>query len=166
MSASLFGAALKASEIEIWTDVDGMLTADPRKVPKAFPIPEVTFEEAMELCHFGAKVIYPPTIQPAVDEQIPLVIKNTFRPESPGTRIVSSAAGHPYPITGISSINKLALIRLEGSGMVGVAGIAMRFFRALAAHRINVILITQASSEHTICCAIDPSGIALSLIHI
>ena len=159
LSASIFGAALQAADIEIWTDVDGMLTADPRKVPKAFPIPEVTFEEAMELCHFGAKVIYPPTIQPAIDAHIPLVIKNTFNPNAPGTRIVERAVDHPYPITGISSINKLSLIRLEGSGMVGVAGTAMRLFRALATHRINVILITQASSEHTICCAIDPGSV-------
>ncbi len=159
LTAALLGAALGVTEIEIWTDVDGMLTADPRKVPKAFPIPQVTFEEAMELCHFGAKVIYPPTIQPAVDAQIPIVIKNTFKPGSTGTRIVGSAERHPHPITGISSINKLALVRLEGSGMVGVAGTAMRFFRALAAHRINVILITQASSEHSICCAIEPGSI-------
>lgn len=158
-TASIIGAALRAQEIEIWTDVDGMLTADPRKVPKAFPIPEVTFEEAMELCHFGAKVIYPPTMQPAIDAHIPLVIKNTLRPESLGTRIVENAATLPYPITGISSISDIALIRLEGSGMVGVAGTAARLFKALAAARINIILITQASSEHTICCAIDPSSI-------
>jgi len=158
-TASLLGAALDADEIEIWTDVDGMLTADPRKVPKAFPIPEVTFEEAMELCHFGAKVIYPPTMQPAIDAHIPLVIKNTLRPESMGTRIVENAATLPYPITGISSISDIALIRLEGSGMVGVAGTAARLFKTLAAARINIILITQASSEHTICCAIDPNSI-------
>lgn len=158
-TASIIGAALAAQEIEIWTDVDGMLTADPRKVPKAFPIPEVTFEEAMELCHFGAKVIYPPTMQPAIDAHIPLVIKNTLRPESIGTRIVENAATLPYPITGISSISAIALIRLEGSGMVGVAGTAARLFKALAAAKINIILITQASSEHTICCAIDPNSI-------
>ncbi len=158
-TSSIIGAALNADEIEIWTDVDGMLTADPRKVPKAFPIPEITFEEAMELCHFGAKVIYPPTMQPAIDAHIPLVIKNTLKPDSLGTRIVESAATLPYPITGISSIGSIALIRLEGSGMVGVAGTAARLFKALAAARINIILITQASSEHTICCAIDPSSI-------
>ncbi len=158
-TASIIGAALNADEIEIWTDVDGMLTADPRKVPKAFPIPEITFEEAMELCHFGAKVIYPPTMQPAIDAHIPLVIKNTLKPDSLGTRIVENAATLPYPITGISSIGSIALIRLEGSGMVGVAGIAARLFKALAAARINIILITQASSEHTICCAIDPMSI-------
>lgn len=158
-TASLIGAALDADEIEIWTDVDGMLTADPRKVPKAFPIPEVTFEEAMELCHFGAKVIYPPTMQPAIDARIPLVIKNTFKPDALGTRIVEHAPSLPHPITGISSISNIALIRLEGSGMVGVAGIAARLFKALADSRINIILITQASSEHTICCAIEPHAI-------
>ncbi len=157
LTASLFGAALGAAEIEIWTDVDGMLTADPRKVPKAFAIPEITFEEAMELCHFGAKVIYPPTMQPAIDAHIPLVIKNTMNPSSGGTRIVETAVEHVYPITGISSIGSTSLIRLQGSGMVGVAGTAMRLFRALASAQINVILITQASSEHTICCAIEPS---------
>jgi aspartokinase/homoserine dehydrogenase 1 len=154
-SAAIIGAALKVTEIEIWTDVDGMLTADPRKVPKAFPIPEVSYEEALELCHFGAKVIYPPTIQPAIEAHIPLVVKNTFNPLSIGTRICSQATRHPYSITGISSVPQLALVRLEGSGMVGVMGTAMRFFRALASRAINVILITQASSEHTICCAID-----------
>jgi aspartokinase/homoserine dehydrogenase 1 len=158
-TASLIGAALDADEIEIWTDVDGMLTADPRKVPKAFPIPEVTFEEAMELCHFGAKVIYPPTMQPAIDARIPLVIKNTFKPDALGTRIVEHAPSLPHPITGISSISNIALIRLEGSGMVGVAGTAARLFKALADARINIILITQASSEHTICCAIEPHAI-------
>jgi aspartokinase/homoserine dehydrogenase 1 len=158
-TASIIGAALGADEIEIWTDVDGMLTADPRKVPKAFPIPEITFEEAMELCHFGAKVIYPPTMQPAIDAHIPLVIKNTLKPDSLGTRIVEHAATLPYPITGISSISNIALIRLEGSGMVGVAGTAARLFKTLAASRINIIMITQASSEHTICCAIDPTSI-------
>ncbi len=158
-TASILGAALGVDEIEIWTDVDGMLTADPRRVPKAFPMPEVTFEEALELCHFGAKVIYPPTIQPAIEAHIPLIIKNTRNPKALGTRIVESATRHPYPITGISSISSIALARIQGTGMVGVAGIAMRFFRALAKHKINVILITQASSEHTICCAIDPSAV-------
>lgn len=157
LTAAIVGAALNVAEIEIWTDVDGMLTADPRKVSKAFPIPEITFEEAMELCHFGAKVIYPPTMQPAIDAHIPLVIKNTMNPSSGGTRIVETTVEHVYPITGISSISSIALIRLQGSGMVGVAGTAMRLFRALANANINVILITQASSEHTICCAIDPS---------
>jgi aspartokinase/homoserine dehydrogenase 1 len=159
LSASLFGAALDVDEIEIWTDVDGMLTSDPRKVPKAFTIPEVTFEEAMELSHFGAKVIYPPTMQPAIEARIPLAIKNTLRPEAAGTRIIENAEEHPYPITGISSISSLALLRLQGPGMVGVTGTAARLFKALASGHINVILITQASSEHTICCAIAPSNV-------
>ncbi len=159
LSASLFGVALEVDQIEIWTDVDGMLTSDPRKVSKAFTIPEVTFEEAMELSHFGAKVIYPPTMKPAMDARIPLAIKNTMRPEAPGTRILENAIGHPYPITGISSISSLALLRLQGPGMVGVSGTAARLFKALAASHTNVILITQASSEHTICCAIDPLNI-------
>jgi aspartokinase/homoserine dehydrogenase 1 len=162
-TAAILGAALQVEEIEIWTDVDGMLTADPRKVSKAFPIPEVSFEEALELCHFGAKVIYPPTIQPAIEGQIPLLIKNTLNPSSPGTRISANAKRHPYAITGISSVPKLALVRLEGSGMVGVMGTAMRFFRSLAARSINVILITQASSEHTICCAIDAESAAAAI---
>ncbi|MFN4895857.1 MAG: bifunctional aspartate kinase/homoserine dehydrogenase I [Pseudomonadota bacterium] len=162
LSASLFGAALEVDQIEIWTDVDGMLTSDPRKVPKAFTIPEVTFEEAMELSHFGAKVIYPPTMQPAIDKHIPIAIKNTFRPLAAGTRIVEHHVDHPYPITGVSSISSLALLRLQGSGMVGVSGTAARFFKALAEGAINVILITQASSEHTICCAIDPRGVELA----
>jgi aspartokinase/homoserine dehydrogenase 1 len=113
----------------------------------------------MELCHFGAKVIYPPTIQPAIDAHIPITIKNTLRPEAIGTRIVEEAGPLAYPITGISSISNIALLRLEGSGMVGVAGTAARLFKSLAAARINIILITQASSEHTICCAIDPLSI-------
>jgi aspartokinase/homoserine dehydrogenase 1 len=156
LTASIFGAALAVDEIEIWTDVDGMMTADPRKVPKAFPIPEVSFEEAMELCHFGAKVIYPPTMQPAIDAHIPLVIKNTLNPTAQGTRIVEHAQKNPHPITGISSISSVAFLRLQGPGMVGVTGTAARFFGALASAHVNVILITQASSEHTICCAIEP----------
>lgn len=155
-TAAIFGAALAVDEVEIWTDVDGMLTADPRKVPKAFPIPDVTFEEAMELCHFGAKVVYPPTMRPAIEAHIPLIVKNTLNPSAPGTRIAHHAASHPYPITGISSISSAVLLRLQGPGMLGVTGTAARFFGALAQAQINVILITQASSEHTICCAIDP----------
>jgi aspartokinase/homoserine dehydrogenase 1 len=159
LTAALCGAALSVDAIEIWTDVDGLLTADPRKVPKAFPLPEVSFDEAMELCHFGAKVIYPPTMQPAIDAHIPLIIRNTLNPTASGTRIVNHAERHAYPITGISSISPVALIRLQGAGMVGVPGTAARFFGALAQADVNVILITQASSEHTICCAIDPRSV-------
>lgn len=158
LTASLFGAALDVDEVEIWTDVDGMLTADPRKVPHAFSIPEVTFEEAMELCHFGAKVIYPPTMRPAIDARIPLLVKNTLNPSAAGTRVVHHSTNHDYPVTGISSISSVNLLRLQGPGMVGVTGTAARFFGALAQAHSNVILITQASSEHTICCAIEPQA--------
>lgn len=157
LTASIIGAALQVDAIEIWTDVDGILTADPRKVAQAFAVPQVSFEEAMELSHFGAKVLYPPTIQPAVALSIPIIIKNTFNPDSPGTTICKEKSRcAQQPITGISSIDSVALIRLQGSGMVGVSGIASRFFKALSLASINVILITQASSEHTICCAIAP----------
>lgn len=156
LTASIIGAALKVDHIEIWTDVDGILTADPRKVQQAFPLSEVTYEEAMELSHFGAKVLYPPTIQPAIQASIPITIKNTFNPDAPGTRIVTHRSPSLQPITGISSIERITLIRLQGSGMVGVPGIASRFFKALSLAKTNVILITQASSEHTICCAISP----------
>lgn len=155
-SASIIGSALQSESIEIWTDVDGVMTSDPRKVKKAFFIPRLTYQEIMELSHFGAKVIYPPTIQPALDAKIPVSIKNSFRPELPGTVISENAAEHLHLITGISSIESIALLRLEGSGMIGVAGISMRLFAALARKEISVILITQASSEHTICFAVLP----------
>jgi aspartokinase/homoserine dehydrogenase 1 len=156
LTASIFGAALQVEEIEIWTDVDGVLTADPRKVPNAFSIPEMSYEEAMELSHFGAKVIYPPTMQPALDNKIPIRIKNALNPSSKGTVISHKAGAHKYLITGISSIDDIALLTIRGSGMIGVAGIAERIFGALARKNINIILITQASSEHSICLAILP----------
>ncbi|MFA6598444.1 MAG: bifunctional aspartate kinase/homoserine dehydrogenase I [Ignavibacteriaceae bacterium] len=155
-TASILGAALNAKEIEIWTDVDGVLTADPKKVKNAFPVKHLTFDEAMELSHFGAKVIYPPTMQPAHAKGIPLRIKNTFNPSAEGTLISKKKVANDFLIKGISSIDAISLVLVEGSGMVGVAGIAERIFSALAAHRINIILITQASSEHSICLAIPP----------
>lgn len=155
-TASVFGSALNVKEIEIWTDVDGVLTADPKKVPKAFSIQEMTYEEAMELSHFGAKVIYPPTMQPALDKNIAIRIKNTLNPEFPGTVIGPDKHENKHAIRGISSIDNLALLTISGSGMIGVAGIAQRIFSALARKQINIILITQASSEHTICLAILP----------
>jgi aspartokinase/homoserine dehydrogenase 1 len=157
-SASIFGAALQASAIEIWTDVDGVLTSDPRKVAKAYPIDQISYEEAMELSHFGAKVIYPPTMRPAMVKQIPLVIKNSFNPSAPGTLIGAATSPRSQAITGISSIDEIALMQLQGSGMVGVAGISMRLFSALARASVSVILITQASSEHTICFAVLPES--------
>jgi len=155
-TAALFGAALHSDAIEIWTDVDGVMTSDPRQVKSAFSLSEMTYEEAMEMSHFGTKVIYPPTLQPAFQEKIPLVIKNTFNPDFPGTVIHSEAGESAYMVTGVSSISEISLVNLEGSGMVGVAGVSSRLFGALASHHINVILITQASSEHSICFAIRP----------
>jgi len=155
-TAALIGAALKADVIEIWTDVDGVMTSDPRQVKSAFSLSEMTYEEAMEMSHFGTKVIYPPTLQPAFHERIPLVIKNTFNPEFHGTVVHSKAGEGDYMVTGVSSISEISLVNLEGSGMVGVAGVSSRLFGALARQHINVILITQASSEHSICFAIRP----------
>lgn len=161
LTAALLGAALAAEEIEIWTDVNGVMSADPRVVPDAFSIPELSYEEVMELAHFGAKVLYPPTVAPARDHGIPLSIRNTLDREFPGTRIaapVGTPSGAPRTVSGITSIADVALLRLEGSGLHGVTGIAHRLFGALARADCNVILISQASSEHSICCAIAPDG--------
>ena len=155
-TSAIFGAALNAKEIEIWTDVDGVLTADPKKVKKAFPLNNLTYEEAMELSHFGAKVIHPPTMHPAMEKKIPIRIKNTFNPDFDGTLINDKSSSNNFSIKGISSIDDIALIRVQGGGMVGVAGIAQRIFSALASKKINIILITQASSEHSLCFAVLP----------
>src|SRR5208337_2831650 len=117
-TAAILGAVLGVDEVEIWTDVDGILTADPRKVPDAFSLDSLSYEEAMELSHFGAKVIYPPTIQPALERGIPIRILNTFNPGFPGTTIASDAAPSRYPVRGISSISAAALVRVQGPGMV------------------------------------------------
>lgn len=153
-TAAIAGAALQAAVVEIWTDVSGMMTADPRIVANAKAINRISYHEAMELSHFGAKVIYPPTIQPLMKENIPVWIKNTFSPEAEGT-LVQATHRDSEIITGISSINRMALLLLEGSGMVGIPGFSKRLFEALAANNINVILITQASSEHSICVGVD-----------
>ncbi len=155
-TASILAAAVDATALEIWTDVSGMMTADPRWVPNAKIIPSISYQEAMELSHFGAKVIYPPTIQPVLNKNIPVWIKNTFAAADHGTVIEHK----PEPeniITGISSINSLALLSLEGSGMIGIPGFSSRLFAALANAQINVILITQGSSEHSICVGVDVS---------
>ncbi|MES2516800.1 MAG: bifunctional aspartate kinase/homoserine dehydrogenase I [Bacteroidota bacterium] len=159
-TGSIFGAALNAQEIEIWTDVDGMMTADPRKVKNAFTIPTITYSEAMELTHFGAKVIYPPSLQPAFAKNIPIRVLNTFNTDFVGTVVNRVAETSEYIITGISSIDNLALVNLQGSGMIGVAGVSAKLFTVLAKHKISVILISQASSEHSICFAIEPSASA------
>jgi aspartokinase/homoserine dehydrogenase 1 len=155
-TASILGAALKANEIQIWTDVDGVMTADPRKVKDAIPIRTLTYNEALEMSYFGAKIIYPPTIQPAFDAGIPLRIKNTLSPTDEGTYISSKQDANHHLIRGISSVDKVSLITLEGSGMMGVAGVAARVFSSLAYNKINVILITQGSSEHNITFAVRP----------
>jgi aspartokinase/homoserine dehydrogenase 1 len=156
-SASIFAAALNAKKLEIWTDVSGMMTADPRLVGTAKIIPNVSYQEAMELSHFGAKVVYPPTIQPVMRKNIPVWVKSTFAPEDYGTLIESASVKTGNSVRGISSINKIALLSLEGSGMAGIPGFSKRLFETLADNEINVILITQSSSEHSICVAIEES---------
>ncbi|MCB0519602.1 MAG: bifunctional aspartate kinase/homoserine dehydrogenase I [Lewinellaceae bacterium] len=155
-TAAILAAALNASVIEIWTDVNGVLTADPRKVKKAFTVPKMTYAEAMEMSHFGAKVIYPPTLQPALQKNIPLYIKNTFNPGFEGTYISDKIDPSGRAVTGISSINNVSLLTLQGGGMFGVPGIAGRLFGSLANGKISVILITQGSSEHSITFALPP----------
>lgn len=156
-TAAIFGSVLNASAIEIWTDVNGMLTADPRIVKKAFSLPVLSYTEAMELSYFGAKVIYPPTMVPAFLKKIPIVIRNTFEPELAGTVIQFESGKSSYPIKGISSIADVSVINLTGSGMVGKSGFSGRLFTLLAREQINVILITQSSSEHSITFAVNPS---------
>jgi len=156
-TAAIFGSALNANSIEIWTDVNGMMTADPRMVKKAFSLPELTYTEAMELSYFGAKVIYPPTMIPAFLKKIPIVIKNTFEPEFEGTVIQHVCKASNLPIKGISSIDGISILNLEGSGMVGKSGFSGRLFSLLAREQINIILITQSSSEHSITFAVQPA---------
>ncbi|MEE9572500.1 MAG: aspartate kinase, partial [Candidatus Neomarinimicrobiota bacterium] len=156
-TASIVAAALNAEEIEIWTDVDGVMTADPRKVPKAFSIGHLTYEEAMEMSHFGANVIHPPTMQPALIEKIQIIIRNTFNKDFAGTIISDKNTPGAYLIKSVTSIPEVALFRVQGSGMFGVTGTAMRVFGTLAREGINIILITQASSEHSICFAVAPN---------
>lgn len=149
-TAAILGSGLKADEIHIWTDVDGFLTADPRLVKNAFSQSELSYQEAMEMSYFGAKVIYPPTMIPAIESQIPIYIKNTFKPENPGTLIHQKSEISKGLIKGIVSIEKTCLINITGNGMIGMKGFSGRLFNALAKYDVNVILITQASSEHSI----------------
>ena len=154
-TGAIFAAAIKANALEIWTDVSGMMTADPRMVQNAKEIPQISYQEAMELSHFGAKVIYPPTIQPVMHQNIPVWIKNTFEPNHPGTIIKNESPSDTNFIRGISSIKDICLLSLEGSGMVGIPGFSKRLFDALAKKQINIILITQSSSEHSICVGVN-----------
>ena len=161
-TSAIIASALNADKLEIWTDVSGMMTADPRLVKSAFAIPEISYEEAMELSHFGAKVIYPPTIQPVLENSIPIHIKNTFESEAYGTLISNSSNGEDKIVKGISSVRNIALINLSGSGMIGIPNYSYRFFKALSSAKINVILITQASSEHSICVAINQTDVQVA----
>ncbi len=154
-TAAIIAAAIDAEVLEIWTDVSGMMTADPRFVRNVRQISHINYREAMELSHFGAKVIYPPTIQPVMAKGIPVLIKNTFEPDNPGTLIEAESAPKKDIIRGITSIDKITVLNLEGSGMVGIPGFSKRLFDALSRSQINVILITQSSSEHSICVAIE-----------
>lgn len=153
-TAAIFAAALDVEILEIWTDVSGMMTADPRFVRNVRQIPRINYREAMELSHFGAKVIYPPTIQPVMARGIPVLIKNTFKPDDAGT-LIEAESSNDEMIRGITSIDKICVLSLEGSGMVGIPGFSKRLFDALSRAEINVILITQSSSEHSICVAIE-----------
>ncbi len=159
-TAAIIGAGANASVIEIWTDVSGMMTADPRLVANTRIIEHISYQEAMELSHFGAKVIYPPTIQPVLSKNIPVWIKNTFSPKDHGTVIESEAVQHEGSIRGITSIDNIALLSLEGSGMVGIPGFSKRLFEVFALNKINIIIITQGSSEHSICVGVQQNNIA------
>ena len=162
-TAAILAAALDASVLQIWTDVSGMMTADPRLTTHAKIISQISYQEAMELSHFGAKVIYPPTLQPVMVKNIPVYIKNTFSQDDAGTRIHNGEVKATTEkdnslVSGISSISNITLISLEGSGMIGIPGFSKRLFEALSNEKINVILITQSSSEHSICVAVDSNA--------
>ncbi|MEN9599124.1 MAG: hypothetical protein RL596_1435 [Bacteroidota bacterium] len=154
-TGAIYAAAVDATDLEIWTDVSGMMTADPRLVLHPKHIERISYQEAMELSHFGAKIIYPPTIQPVMKKEIPVWIKNTFEPDALGTIIEGKVTHNEDIIRGISSIGAISLLSLEGSGMIGIPGFSKRLFEALAAQQVNVILITQSSSEHSICVGIN-----------
>ncbi|TYC10122.1 bifunctional aspartate kinase/homoserine dehydrogenase I [Bizionia gelidisalsuginis] len=164
-TAAIVAAALKVKTLEIWTDVSGMFTANPKLVKQAYPISYISYQEAMELSHFGAKVLYPPSVQPVLFLNIPIHIKNTLQPENKGTIITNDSQYYSTekpPATGITNINNLALLTLQGNGMVGVPGFSKRLFEVLANQKINIIFITQASSEHSICFGIDENEVDLA----
>ena len=162
-SAAIFGAALNVDEVHIWTDVNGILTTHPDWVPSAHTIPELSYEEAMELAHAGAKVVFPPTMIPLQYKGIPIVIKNSYAPEEDGTRIVREREVGDDVIVGISSLRHVSLIRLSGPGMVGVRGINARLFNCLAEAGISIMLVSQAFSEHSTCFALQPQETDLAI---
>ncbi len=157
-TASILANCLQADILEIWTDVSGMMTADPRLVPNAKAISQLSYSEALELSHFGAKVIFPPTILPAMAKKIPILVKNIFAPDDVGTLIEEIQTSSKNQVLGLSSIGNIALLTLEGIGMIGIPGFSSRLFGALSAKKVNVILITQGSSEHSICVAVDENS--------
>lgn len=161
-TASVIAAALDVKELIIWTDVNGMMTADPRWVKNAISLSELSYNEALELCHFGAKVIYPPTIIPAMKKEIPIMVKNTFSPEKPGT-LISKNIDNTRSVSGLTSIAEVCSITIEGSGMVGKPGFTKKFLGILSDRGINVIMVTQASSEHGMTMIISPEDLDLSL---
>ena len=149
-TASIIGSCIKADEIQIWTDVSGVMTADPRIVPEARVLDRVSYKEAAEMSYFGAKVLHPQTIMPAVDENIPIRIKNTFVPEAPGTLISAETPTRQYSVKTVTSITGMTLVSVEGRGMIGVPGVAGRVFSTTARHRISVLMFSQGSSEQHI----------------
>jgi aspartokinase/homoserine dehydrogenase 1 len=153
LSASIFGALLDADTVTIWTDVDGVYTTDPRRVPEAVVVPELSYQEAAELAYFGAKVIHPNTMSPAIEQNITVAIKNTFKPDAPGTKI-SATSPMDMPIKGFAAVEDVVLINVEGTGMIGIPGVAHKVFGALRAVDVSVVMISQASSEHSICFAV------------
>ena len=158
-TAAILAAALEVEQLEIWTDVSGMYTANPTIVKQAKPIKNMSYNEAMELSHFGASVLYPPTVQPVMCKNIPLYIKNTFKPEDLGSYISNENIKNGGVVKGISHIDNIALATVEGNGLIGIPGVSKRLFSALSEKNVNVILITQASSEHSICIAINQDNI-------
>ncbi|NKI31961.1 bifunctional aspartate kinase/homoserine dehydrogenase I [Croceivirga thetidis] len=156
-TAAIIAAAIDAEELQIWTDVSGMFTANPKIVKQAKCVSQISYEEAMELSHFGAKVLYPPTVQPVLAKEIPIRIKNTFEPQDEGTLITKKLDVNDKTVKGISHVGNTALISLEGPSMIGIPGVSKRFFETLSSKNISVVLITQASSEHSICVGIDQS---------
>jgi len=161
LSASIFGALLGADTVTIWTDVDGVFSADPRRVPEAVVVPELSYQEAAELAYFGAKVIHPSTMSPAIAHNITVAIKNTFKPDAPGTKI-SATSPMDMPIKGFAAVEDMVLINVEGTGMIGIPGVAHKVFGALRAVDVSVVMISQASSEHSICFAVPRVHAALA----
>jgi aspartate kinase len=158
-TAAILGDSLDASEVWTWTDVDGVMTADPRIVSNARVIPELSFSEVSELAYFGAKVLHPKTLRPIIERDIPLWVKNTFNPESPGTKVIRTSPSVEGKVTAISTIRDLSLVTVEGRGMLGIPGIAARTFAAVARQGASVLMISQASSEQSICFVIPTQAV-------